>query len=137
MRLVMRFLVFEFSLAWVMVLAGLARAGVQVWPFFADALRAGLRAWRVYLGVLIGFPVLVGWPLLFWLQQSRPGYQGWLGGIAIPWWIVLGASALVALLAKIGAHARYGAGHPGCSSSSCISCAPREKRALSSRLSTR
>ena len=58
MRLVVRYLLIEFSLAWAMVLAGFIRAGVQIWPFFANSLRAGLRrrGWRLCLGLLIGLP---------------------------------------------------------------------------------
>jgi hypothetical protein len=86
MRLVLRYLLIEFSLAWAMVLAGFIRAGVQIWPFFANSLRAGLRRrrWRLCLGLLIGLPVVAGWPLLFSLAQARPGYEAWLQGMADP-----------------------------------------------------
>ncbi len=104
MRLVVRFLLFECWSAWAMMLAGFIRAGVRIWPLFANALMTGLRrrAWRVSLGLLIGLPVAAGWPLLFWLVQARPGYRGWFQAIAIPWWIVLGAAALVLLAARVG-----------------------------------
>lgn len=130
MRLVVRFLVFEFALAWAMMLAGSLRVGLQIWPFLADTLRACLRAWRLGLSLLIGFPVIAGWPLLFWLRQAQPGYRAWMEGIAIPWWIVLGVTALMVLIARISA-AELDAGRrgPGCR---CPECAPREGHALPS-----
>ena len=45
MRLVVRFLLFESSLAWALMLAGSVRAGLQIWPFLGKALAACLRAW--------------------------------------------------------------------------------------------
>ena len=130
MRLVVRFLFFEFSLAWAMVLAGSIRVGVQIWPFFANTLMADVRrrTWRVYLGFLIGLPVAVGWPLLFWLIQTQRGYRGWLQAIAIPWWIVLGTTAFVFLVARVGeAEPRTEGRRTGCR---CGTCVAREMDAL-------
>ncbi len=103
MRLVVRFLLLEFSLAWAMMLAGSIHVGMQVWPFFANTLKSCLRAWRVCLGVGIGFFVMAGWPLLFWLRRGQPGYPAWMQGIAIPWWIVLGVTGLMVLIVRISA----------------------------------
>jgi hypothetical protein len=132
MRLAVRFLLFEFSLAWAMVLAGSIRVGVQIWPFFAHTLGAGFRrrAWHAGLGLLIGLPVAVGWPLLFWLVQTQHGYRHWLQAIAIPWWIVLGAAASVLLVARIGeVEPRTEGRGAGCR---CGTCVAREMYALPS-----
>ncbi len=132
MRLVLRYLLIEFSLAWAMVLAGFIRAGVQIWPFFANSLRAGLRhrRWRLCLGLLIGLPVVAGWPLLFSLAQARPGYEAWLQGIAIPWWLVLGGIVSVHLVARAGkADPQPERRQTECR---CGTCVARETRALSS-----
>lgn len=131
MRVVVRVLFFEFSVAWAMMLAGAVRAGVQVWPVLRKTAMPRLRgrAWRVGAGLAIGVPVTVGWPLLFWFLQARRGYAGWLPGIAIPWWIVLGGSGLVVGLAKIGQGAeRADVGAPGCH---CGTCMGGNLRALS------
>ncbi len=130
MRLVVRILFFEFSLAWAMMLAGSIHVGLQVWPFLANPLRACLRAWRLCLGLLIGFPVIAGWPLLFWLRQAQPGYRAWLQGIAIPWWIVLGVTGLMILIARISA--AEPTAEPGGADGPCGTCAPREGHVLPS-----
>jgi hypothetical protein len=52
----------------------------------------------------IGFPA-AGWPLLFWPREAQPGYRMWLQGIAIPWWIVLGVTALMVLITKVSSEA--------------------------------
>jgi hypothetical protein len=132
MRLVVRYLLVEFSLAWAMVMAGFIRAGVQIWPFFANTLRArlGRRRWRVGLGLLIGLPVVAGWPLLFSLAGARPGYGAWLQGIAIPWWLVLGGIVSVHLVARAGkVETRPETRQTDCR---CGTCVARESRALSS-----
>src|SRR5215469_3847872 len=79
MRLVVRFLLAEFALAWAIVLAGSVRVAVQMWPFVVNALPAGLRGrrWRRGLGLLVGIPIVVGWPLLFWPAQAEHQYQYW------------------------------------------------------------
>jgi hypothetical protein len=102
MRVVLRILFFEFSLAWALVLAGSMRVAAQVWPFFAETLGAGWRSrWRVRAGFLAGIPIAAGWPLLFWLGQEQNGYQGWLRAIAIPWWIILAVYGIRLLLARV------------------------------------
>ena len=131
MRLVVRILLVEFSLAWAMVVAGSIRAGLQIWPFFADTLMAGFRsrAGRVCLGLLIGLPV-AGWPLLFWLVETQAEYRKWLQAIAIPWWIVLGVTASMFLVARAGAP---GPPTEGCGTGCrCGTCVARETRALPS-----
>ncbi len=116
MRVVLRILLVEFSAAWVLVVAGMLRTGLQVVPLFAGTLAtAGRRVgWRVGLGVLIGVPVVAGWPLLFWLIQTESGYHAWMKGIAIPWWIVLGCCGVAGSvhLGRKG-RARRVAGPPG------------------------
>ncbi len=99
MRVVLRILLVEFSAAWVLVVAGMLRTGLQVVPLFAGTLATTGRrvGWRVSLGVLIGVPVVAGWPLLFWLIQTESGYHAWMKGIAIPWWIVVGCCGVVVL----------------------------------------
>jgi hypothetical protein len=121
MRLVVRFLLVEFSLAWALVLAGSIRAGLQIWPFLGTALTACLRAWRLGLALAIGFPA-AGWPLLFWLRENQPGYRMWLQGIAIPYWIVLGVTALMVLITKISSEASI-QGSAGASECRCATCA--------------
>jgi len=121
MRLVVRFLLVEFSLAWALVLAGAVRAGLQIWPFFGSALTACLRAWRLVLALAIGFPA-AGWPLLFWLREDQPGYRAWLQGIAIPYWIVLGVTALMVLITKLSSEADRQDGG-GASECRCPACA--------------
>jgi len=121
MRLVVRFLLVEFSLAWGVVLAGSVRVGLQIWPFLGTAVTACLRAWRLGLALAIGFPA-AGWPLLFWLREDQPGYRMWLQGIAIPYWIVLGVTALMVLITKISSEASLQDGD-GASECRCPMCA--------------
>lgn len=130
MRLVVRIVLFEFSLAWAMMLAGCLRAGLQIWPFLTGPLRACGRAWRPGPGALIGFPVTAGWPLLFWLRQAQPGYRSWLQGIAIPWWVVLSVTGLMVLIARLSA-AEPSAG-PDRSRRRCGTCAAGEAQVLPS-----
>lgn len=99
MRVVVRFLFIGSWLAWARLTSMLIGAGVRFWPGLARMIMACVRAWRVTLAVLIGVPVSVGWPLLFWLVQAEPEYKKWLQGIAIPWWIVLGVTGLLVLVA--------------------------------------
>ena len=130
MRLVVRYLLVEFSLAWALVLAGFVRAGVQIWPFFANRLMSGLRCrrWRAGLALLLAFPVVVGWPLLFMTAVQEPEQQqGWLLAVAIPWWIVLGGIVSVHLVARAG-H-RVEGPRTQCR---CGTCVARATRALTS-----
>lgn len=113
MRLVLRILLAEFSAAWILVLAGMVRAGVQAWPFFARsatwtrAARACRRlGWRVCLGAGLGIPVVAGWPLLFW--PAQPAYHGWLLAIGIPWWILLAGYGSVYLALRAGQPSQRG-----------------------------
>lgn len=102
MRIVLRILLVEFSVAWLMVLAGMVHAGLQALPFFARTIAAAGRriGWHRFLGFSVGGPVVVGWPLLFWLMETEKGYHLWMRGIAIPWWIVVGCSSLVILASR-------------------------------------
>jgi len=100
MPLVVRLLFTGFWLAWARAVSRCVSAGVRIGPSFGRAVMAGVRARRVCLGVLVGFPVVTGWPLLFLLIQTRHGYRHWLQGIAIPWWIIIGATTLVLLAAR-------------------------------------
>ena len=133
MRLVVRFLLVEFSLAWALVLAGFVRAGVQIWPFFANRLMSGLRCrrWRAGLALLLAFPVVVGWPLLFMTAVQEPEQQqGWLLAVAIPWWIVLGGIVSVHLVARSGrADRRVEGPRTMCR---CGTCVARATRAIAS-----
>src|SRR5262249_38110132 len=102
MRVVLRVLLIEFSLAWALMLAGSARVAAQVWPLFATTLTAGWRErWRGRVGLPIGFSIAAGWPLLFWLGQGNDEYPGWLPAIAIPWWIFAGTFGLRLLLIRV------------------------------------
>lgn len=94
MRLVLRVLLFEFTVSSALVLAGWIRVTAQVWPFAMDSLKAGFggrawartwaRTWRAALGLLVGVPVVAGWPVLLspvlakytsgdWLTIASPG----------------------------------------------------------------
>lgn len=105
MRLVMRVLLIESLLAWGMVLAGAAHTGVQLWSLSADSVAAAFRsrAWRRGLGLLIGLPMVAGWPLLFRFERAHHLYQHWFS-VALWWWVLLGGiGAFVALAAKVSA----------------------------------
>jgi hypothetical protein len=122
MRLVVRFLLVEFALAWAIVLAGSVRVAVQIWPFLVGALPAGLRgrAWRRGLGLLVGVPIAVGWPLLFWPAQAVHPHQDWLK-LAALWWVLLGAAAFLPVLVRvIEAGSRSGARVTGCRCGTCV-----------------
>jgi hypothetical protein len=102
MRVVMRILLVEFSLAWAMVVAGWMRAGLQAVPFVAGSVVTTWRrvSWGPVLGLLIGTPIVAGWPLMFDLVHSEPRYHLWMRAIAIPWWIVLGCGGGMFLAAR-------------------------------------
>ena len=105
MRLVMRVLLVESLLAWAMVLVGAARMGLQIWSLSADSVAAVFRrrALRMGLGLLIGVPVVVGWPVLFRFVRAHHLYQVWFS-VALWWWILLGGlGAFVALAARVSA----------------------------------
>lgn len=121
MRLVLRVLLVEFSAAWVMVLAGMVRAGAQAWPFFAESV-AGVMGgvagpwrrlgWPMCLAAGLGIPVVAGWPLLFWpaAAHAQSGYHGWLLAIGIPWWILLVGYGSVYLALRADRAAQRGQG---------------------------
>ena len=70
MRVVLRVLFFEFSLAWALLLAGSVRVTAQLLPFFTQTISAAWRdRWRVRTGLLIGIPALGGGAA--WLGDTR------------------------------------------------------------------
>jgi hypothetical protein len=109
MRLVMRVLLFEFTVSSALVLAGWIRVTAQVWPFAMDSLKAGFggrawartwaRTWRAGLGLLVGLPVVAGWPVLLSPVLMKYTSGDWLT-IAIPWWVLAGAVGALLLGAK-------------------------------------
>ena len=102
MRLVVRILLAESLLSWGMVVAGALRTGAQMWSIITDSVTAAFRsrALRMGLGLLIGVPVVVGWPLLFQFVRAQNVYQVWFN-VALWWWVLLGGlGAFVALAAK-------------------------------------
>lgn len=123
MRLVVRALLVESLLSWGMVLAGAVRAGAQIWPFFVNSLAAAVRSRvvRVGLGLFIGVPVVVGWPLLFRFVRAQHVYQHWFD-VAVWWWVLLGGTgAFVALAARVSTEkARAEGGEPGCRCGTCM-----------------
>ena len=103
MRLVVRILLAESLLSWGMVVAGALRTGAQMWSFFTESVMAAFRsrALRIGLGLLIGVPIVVGWPLLFRLVRAQRVYQVWFN-VALWWWVLLGGLGLfVALATKV------------------------------------
>ena len=104
MRLVLRVLFFEVVLSWAMLLAGSVHVAMQIWPFVKRSLkiRPQSRAWRVGLGLMIGIPVVAGWPALFLPAQAEYAAGDWLK-IAIPWWVLIGVLGAEMLLARLTA----------------------------------
>jgi hypothetical protein len=105
MRVVLRALLVESLLSWAMVIAGAVRTGAQMWSFAADSVAAAVRsrAVRVGLGLVVGVPVVVGWPLLFRFVRAQHVYQVWFS-VAVWWWVLLGGTgAFVALAARVSA----------------------------------
>jgi hypothetical protein len=113
LRVVLRILLIEFSVAWLLVLAGMVQAGLQALPFFAhNVASVGRRiGWRRFLAFFVGGPIVVGWPLMFVLIETERGYHLWMRGIAIPWWIVVGCGSLMLLAAKAQSTADRAAEH--------------------------
>jgi hypothetical protein len=118
MRLLLRVLLGEFALSWAMLLAGWVRLATQIWPFARDSLRAGFRgrAWRTGLGLLVGLPVVAGWPVLFLVSPvwAAATHGDWLK-IAIPWWLIVGAGGAVLLAAEFTAAGSRAETECGCS----------------------
>jgi len=130
MRLVLRVLLGEFALTWVVLLAGWVRLAAQIWPFARDSLRAGFRgrAWRAGLGLLVGLPVVAGWPVLFLVSPvwAAATHGDWLK-IAIPWWLIVGAGGAVVLVAELTA-----ARTERETECQCAACTPCSRKVLSS-----
>ena len=90
MRIVLRVLLVECALSWVMLLAGYAGVARQIWPHATARFRG--RNWRVGLGLLIGLPLAAGWPAMFLARGVALYTHGdWLN-LAIPWWLMLGTA---------------------------------------------
>ena len=95
MRIVLRVLLVECALSWVMLLAGYVGVARQIWPHATARFRG--RNWRVGLGLLIGLPLAAGWPAMFLARGLATSTHGdWLN-LAIPWWLILGAAGGVVL----------------------------------------
>lgn len=84
---------------WAQVAAESVSVGARFWPLVGGAIVAAARARRACLAVLIGVPVVAGWPLLY---RTQPG--DWLH-IAVPWWILLGVTGLMIAGARACDHA--------------------------------
>jgi hypothetical protein len=101
MRLVLRVLFVECALSWALLLAGYVRVAAQIWPFATAGFRG--RDWRVGLGVLVGLPIVAGWPAMFASPSlARATHGDWLN-LAIPWWIMVGAAGSVLVVARLNA----------------------------------
>jgi hypothetical protein len=95
MRVILRVLLIECALSWVLVMAGYVRVAQQIWPHATARFRG--RNWRVGLGLLVGLPVAAGWPAMFLARGLGTSTHGdWLN-LAIPWWLILGAAGGVVL----------------------------------------
>lgn len=119
MRIVLRILLVECALSWLMLLAGYVRVGVQIWPHATARFRG--RNWRLGLGLLVGLPIAAGWPAVFLARGMNMSVRGdWLN-LAIPWWIILGASGSLLLVAKLHAAREARASlETGCQCGTCI-----------------
>ena len=102
MRLVLRVLIFEFALSWVMVLAGWVRVAMDVCQVARQSARRRRRAWRLGLSLFVAIPVVAGWPALFLPVQAQDAAGNWLK-IAVPWWILIGALGAQALAVRLTA----------------------------------
>ncbi len=119
MRLLLRVLFIECALSWVLVLAGYARVAQQIWPVATAHFRG--RNWRAGLGVLVGLPIVAGWPVLF-LARGVAVYTGgdWLN-LAIPWWLMIGTGgSLVLVVMKVNAAESRAALRTGCQCGACV-----------------
>lgn len=119
MRIVLRVLLVECALSWVMLLAGYVHVARQIWPFATARFRG--RNWRVGLGLLAGLPVAVGWPAMFLARGLATSVHGdWLN-LAIPWWVMLGAAGAVLLVVtKVRADEIRAELQTGCRCGACV-----------------
>ena len=123
MRLMLRILFFECALSSVVLVAGWVRVSVQVWPFAVGSLkarfggRAWARTWRTSLALLVGVPVVIGWPVLLSSELARYTSGDWLK-VAALWWVLVGAVGGLLLVAE------------------AIEAAPRAERAIGCRCGT-
>lgn len=119
MRVVLRVLLVECALSWVMLLAGYARVAQQIWPHATARFRG--RNWRVGLGLLVGLPIAAGWPAMFLARGLGTSVHGdWLN-LAIPWWVMLGAAGSVLLVVtKVRADEIRAELETGCRCGACV-----------------
>jgi hypothetical protein len=134
MRLVLRILLFECALSWLMLLAGYVGVARQIWPFATARFRG--RAWRIGLGLLIGLTIAAGWPLMFAAPTLAVSTHGdWLN-LAIPWWLMIGtAGSLVLVVRRVTAAEARAALESECRCGTCIAygrslASPRRSAAL-------
>jgi hypothetical protein len=118
MRLVLRVLLVECALSWVMLLAGCVRVARQIWPFATAGFRG--RNWRLGLGLLVGLPIVAGWPVMFLARGLSMSTHGdWLN-LAIPWWIMVGAAGAVLLVVKLNPAESLTEAETGCRCGACV-----------------
>lgn len=124
MRLVLRVLFVECALSWVLLLAGYVRVAQQIWPVATARFRG--RNWRVGLGLLVGLPIVAGWPVMF-LARGVATYTGgdWLN-LAIPWWVLVGtAGSMVVVVTKLRAAELRAEAKTGCQCGTCAAALSR------------
>jgi hypothetical protein len=119
MRLVLRVLLVECALSWAMLLAGYVRVARQIWPFATARFRG--RNWRAGLGLLVGLPIIAGWPAMFLARGlARPTHGDWLN-LAIPWWLMIGVGGAVLLVVtKVRAAEIRAELENGCRCGACV-----------------
>lgn len=119
MRLVLRILLFECAASWAMLLAGYVRVARQIWPYATARFRG--RNWRVGLGLLVGLPIVAGWPVMFLARGLGTSTHGdWLN-LAIPWWVMIGAAGSVVLVVtKLRAAEARAELETGCQCGACV-----------------
>ncbi len=118
MRLVLRVLLVDCALSWAVLLAGYVQVARQIWPFATAGIRQ--RNWRLGLGLLVGLPVLAGWPAMFLARGlARATHGDWLN-LAIPWWLTIGAVGAVLLVAQYGRAGSAAELETGCQCGTCV-----------------